>query len=156
MSQGNGKHDVGFNFAGRKTGLFSPSRDNLALATKDVTRLHITQDGRVGLGTDTPSALLHLATGDLLCSLGGQIKGSKDASETKPAFSWQDDIDTGLYRAAPDTVGLTTGGAERMRVASDGKVGIGTKDPREALHVEGTVRAPVVLAGKLILTPGVK
>ena len=35
-----------------------------------------------------------------------------------------------------DTVSFETAGSERLRIISDGKVGIGTTNPQQLLHVE--------------------
>jgi len=47
-----------------------------------------------------------------------------------PAFTEMADTNTGLFFPAADEVGLTTGGTERLRVDSNGNVGIGTTDPQ--------------------------
>lgn len=44
--------------------------------------------------------------------------------------------DNGLYLPATDELGVSTNGSERLRIASDGDVGIGTTSPTTKLHVQ--------------------
>lgn len=43
----------------------------------------------------------------------------------EPGYSWAADEDTGVFRAAADTLGITTGGTERFRVSSTGATFVG-------------------------------
>jgi hypothetical protein len=79
-----------------------------------------------------------------------------DGSASAPSLGFKDDTNTGLYRIAADTVGVATGGAERVRVDSSGRVGIGRTPTAVALEVAGTVRTDSVLAvGAATLIPSV-
>lgn len=55
-----------------------------------------------------------------------------------PAYTFLNDASMGLYDPATNTLGLVTSGVERMRVASNGFVGIGTQLPATALDVCAT------------------
>lgn len=57
-----------------------------------------------------------------------------DGSAGTPAIQGAD-TNTGMFFPAADTVAIGTGGTERMRVDSDGDVGIGTSAPSYKLHV---------------------
>ena len=52
-----------------------------------------------------------------------------------PAITTTGDTNTGIFFPAADTVGVATGGSERVRVDSSGNVGIGTSSPSVKLHV---------------------
>jgi hypothetical protein len=49
------------------------------------------------------------------------------------------DTNTGMFFPAADTVGVSTGGTERMRIDSSGNVGVGTSSPAAKLEVSGAV-----------------
>ena len=62
-----------------------------------------------------------------------------DGSASAPSVSNVGDTDTGLFFPADNAVGVTTAGAERVRVDASGNVGIGTSTPAGLLHVDGGV-----------------
>ena len=49
------------------------------------------------------------------------------------------DTNTAIRFPAADTITAETGGSERFRIASDGKVGIGTDNPASDLHINSAV-----------------
>ncbi len=58
-------------------------------------------------------------------------------NQGNPGISFGTDADTGFFSPGADNVAITTGGTERVRVTSVGRVGIGV-DPSSILHIEGT------------------
>ena len=79
--------------------------------------------GRVGIGSTSD-------TGDLLYVAGsarfnGQIQGIGADTAGAPGFTWDGDENTGFFRPAGDTIGISTAGTERIRVRGDGNVAIG-------------------------------
>jgi hypothetical protein len=52
-----------------------------------------------------------------------------------PAITTTGDTNTGIFFPAADTIAFAEGGAEAMRIDSDGDVGIGTTAPADKLHV---------------------
>ncbi|TVZ15216.1 hypothetical protein [Maribacter sp. MAR_2009_72] len=72
-----------------------------------------------------------------------RAEGIRNTFGTLPssvAYSFNDDSNTGMYRAAADQLGLVTGGTEAIRIDTDQNVGIGTATPNGKLHVVGTSR----------------
>jgi hypothetical protein len=57
-----------------------------------------------------------------------------------PAYTWANNTNTGVYLPAASTLGIVTAGADRIRVLSNGNVGIGTTAPQTTLHVQGNTR----------------
>jgi hypothetical protein len=58
-----------------------------------------------------------------------------DGTAAAPSITNDGDTNTGVFYPAADTVGVSTGGSERVRVNSSGNVGIGTSSPASRLHV---------------------
>ena len=61
-----------------------------------------------------------------------------DGSASTPAIQGTD-TNTGVTFPAADTVAVSTGGSERMRINSSGNVGIGTNNPTNTLAVNGGI-----------------
>jgi hypothetical protein len=60
-----------------------------------------------------------------------------DGTAATPAIRGTD-TNTGIFFPAADTIAFSEGGAEAMRIDSDGDVGIGTTSPATKLHVTQT------------------
>ena len=64
-----------------------------------------------------------------------------------PALTRTGDTNTGIYYPAADTVAVTTGGTERLRVDSTGKVGINNSSPQGTLTINNANDDAFVLFG---------
>lgn len=62
-------------------------------------------------------------------------------SATTPSLSVVNDTNTGMFFPAADTIALTEGGVEVLRINSSANVGIGTQTPSQKLEVSGVVSA---------------
>ena len=74
-----------------------------------------------------------------------------DGTATGPGAYFASDIDTGLWRPAANTLGVSVGGAEIARVTSAGFLGIGATGPNATLTVsENATLLPTVIAGTMV------
>ena len=132
-----------FSFRGdRETGMYNPALGSVAFATQGMQRLRLYDNGNVGIGTFGSGTA---AEEDLDVIGNAQISGqlllpTRDTPGS-PTYSWSRDEDTGLYNPHPDTLALSTGGKERMRVTQVGKIGINTNSPSDTLTVNGNLFA---------------
>jgi hypothetical protein len=102
-------------------------------------RMRINTSGHVGIGTTAPSYAL---------SVKGLGTSSVPASfESSASASWVMLKDSGTtlgnvrIGSSANRLIQYTGGSERLRIDSAGKVGIGTSSPAQALHVVGSIVA---------------
>ena len=115
--------------------------------TEDATRVKLTVisgSGNVGIGTTNPGALLAV-NGNAHYAAEITIKGSAAGSlgNSSGLRLWQDSsVDTSYiynYYSGPMVFGTTN--TERMRILSDGNVGIGISSPTQKLEVQGNIQA---------------
>lgn len=71
-----------------------------------------------------------------------QYFGRADKTASEPAFSFQDDSDTGLFSPGANQLGLGVGGTRRVYVDSSGDVGVGdTYSPSYKFDVNGDINS---------------
>jgi hypothetical protein len=133
-------------------------------ATTSNPLFFVTEDGKVGIGTSTPSVTLdiygtdaiRLPSGTTAQRPGSASSGLLRFNETTATFEgynglgWTGlggviDLDLDTYILAESTTGADedvlffyTNGTEKARLTSDGKFGLGTTTPQETLVVSGT------------------
>jgi hypothetical protein len=103
--------------------------------------------GLVGIGLSNPSEKLDVF-GKIYSST--QFLNNSNDSATVPAFSFKEDSNTGMYHASNDAIGFTTNGSEKMRIDTNGNVGIGTVSPSAKLDVNGTINSTGDMTGPTI------
>jgi hypothetical protein len=103
----------------------------LKLVTNEVERIRIKSDGKVGIGTDSPGETLEVS--------GGSVKTNRSIiAGNGYDVQWGDTSSRIIGLAGTSGyLSFRTNSAERMRIKSDGKVGIGTDSPIRPLHVKG-------------------
>jgi hypothetical protein len=74
----------------------------------------------------------------LRITANGQIAVSNTGSASAPVISKSDDLNTGIFFPAADTIAFSEGGVESMRIDSSGNVAIGTTSSTSRLQVVGT------------------
>jgi hypothetical protein len=108
------------------TGIYSPGADQLAVTAGGTGRLFVST-------TAVSSSLA--------------INHPLGASGT-PSITFSGDTNTGIWSPSADAMAVSTAGAERVRFASDGKVGIGTTSPARLLDVAGDASIYGVRVGR--------
>ena len=102
--------------------VFSTTADGAASPTE---RMRIDSSGNVDIGS---------TGGGVKLAVAGAV-GPQNGSAASPTHTFYSDTNTGMFRAAADTLGFSTAGSEAMRINSSGDVGIGTTNPTGTLNV---------------------
>ena len=134
------------------TGIYSPAANTLGITTNGTERLRVDDTGKIGIGTNSPDTKLHVFSEAIsqswadnaadLIKLEGTVEGINfvNASTGFLAFSDANARARGLieYLHVSDSMQFDTAGSERMRIASNGRVGIGTTDIDGQLEVRSS------------------
>ena len=96
--------------------------NSVVLGTSTTTKTEL--KGNVGIGTSTPNEKLTVsgnisATGNVIAN--GQFLFA-DGTVSAPSIANNGDTNNGIYFPATDTLGLVTGGVERVRITSSGQL----------------------------------
>jgi hypothetical protein len=131
------------------TGIYSPGADQVAISTNGTGRLFVGSNGRVGIGTASPSTLLHLDTLNettaitvaAITSTGGQLHlgiGGK-SSGFQSIVATGNGLDIGTTLGAPITFFTNGTVNERARIDADGRllVGMSSASGGALLQVNG-------------------
>jgi hypothetical protein len=117
-------------------------------------RMRINGDGNVGIGFNNPTAAkLTIRSGAfstmrLLATTTGEAATINFFGSNNTTFYGVIDfnsLNTEITRAGNLPIAFRTDGTEKMRIQGNGRVGIGTIDPKATLHVNGSLsrNAPV-------------
>jgi len=68
------------------------------------------------------------------------LENAGDGSAANPAFSFDSDKNTGIYRPGADQLAISTGGTGRLFIDSSGRLGVGTSSPQVQLHCTDDIR----------------
>lgn len=109
-------------------------------------RLRITSTGNVGIGTQNPAARLHVEGADLLVKNGTGVPyiilaGRDTDGRSEIAFRNNTyTANNARFVGLNNQIALEVAGSERLRIISNGNVGIATTNPQYKLDIVGTLR----------------
>ena len=106
------------------------------------TILRGNSSGKIHFAIGTAIKMHLTSAGDLNIGTVGRFDSSgivktAHGTESAPSHTFLNDPDNGMYRPTTNTLGFVTGGSERLRISSTGKVSIGNESsPLGTLHVK--------------------
>jgi hypothetical protein len=146
-------------------GLYAPAEDQVAISTNGTGRLFVDASGRLLTGTSstsvvcsalfqgrsdgaTNSALIRLAKGSstpgasdslgIISFADSGVQAAAQIQVSRDGGTWTSGSRTPgamIFFTAPDSASAPQ---ERLRITSDGKLGLGTSSPSKPFHVQGS------------------
>ncbi len=137
------------------TGLKQQGDGELAIYTNNKERVRIDKSGNVGIGTIDPKEKLEI-NGSIRGNRSGALRISTDhgymdvgpqnrdwshfyTDRSKYYFNKEIRVSSGKIGSYAEDLSLCTSGTERIRVKTNGNVGIGTTNPKAKLDVNGNI-----------------
>jgi hypothetical protein len=148
---------------GHFRGAVSSGSGSLGLYTESTEKVRIDTSGNVGIGTTSPTSLLHIRTAsvalasnghlqiqstDAGADIGGQLNFGNDNARRCAIAGRQESSDAIAGYLQFGTRGTSGDITERMRIDSSGNVGIGTTSPSAKLDVNGDATINDIRVGK--------
>ena len=138
------------NASGRKYGFQSMNDGKFGIydGTAGANRIVLASDGKVGIGTASPVALIHLAHSGTSTGTGTNICASlrSGASGRDQCIQFADSATSAYIGMLGGAIYFADSGSnEKMRILADGKVGIGTTSPGYLLHVKNAGTADTAI-----------
>jgi len=117
--------------ADSNTGLYSPGADQVAISTSGTGRLFVDAGGNVGVGA-TPGRTFQVTNGAnaIVSVKNGTIEGVLNATTSN----------VNIGAASNDFLTISINSAERLRVDTSGRLGVGTSSPQAQLHVLDSIK----------------
>jgi hypothetical protein len=141
---------AGYSFSTGDTdgGMFSPADSTLTWLTDGNERMRLTATGNLGIGTGTPGPKLDVNGG--IKAAAGVLSGPAGSLGNGYSFGNGGDTDGGMFSPTDGTLTWYTNNAEKLRLTSDGRLGIGTSGPSAPLHVATTASLSYTTDARMI------
>ena len=114
------------------------------------TKMILDSSGDLGIGTDNPSRILHVS------SSNDQYIRVTSTNSANAGIEFGDTADKGraniVYANSDDSMFFTVNGSEKVRIKSNGYVGIGSADPTRELQVAAEVPQVSLISTNSTLT----
>ena len=81
------------------------------------------------------------------------LENAGSGSASAPAFAFDGDSNTGIYRPAADQLAISTGGTGRLFIDSNGKIGINTSTPGDLVEVKTGLDRSLLIRGNRTSSP---
>jgi hypothetical protein len=122
------------------TFLFADSANRLNLGAGNATRVTVTPQGSVGIGTMNPTARLEI-TG------GNQVMGNNNVIYFRDSTG---SLNNAMYvfGDSSNRLNIGAGNVTRLTIANSGNIGIGTSSPAARFHVAGDAQVDGNIAAK--------
>ena len=121
------------------------SNHNLQLISNDDTKVTITTAGRLGVGTTSPSTELHVIGDTTVNNTSSNAVINLTSDSNSSILNFTNSNEGAVLRSDTYIRIDTNGSNERIRVLSDGKVGIGTTSPARLLELSADTNSTVNL-----------
>ena len=122
--------------ADTNTGIYSPGADQVAISTNGTGRIYIDPNGKIGFNQSSPGSFTTGANnfvlsandnvGMTIASLSSGLSNIYFADGTTGSEPYRGFVS---YNHSTDYLQFGTSGTERLRITSDGKLGLGTSTP---------------------------
>ena len=98
------------------TGIYKVATGQIGFATGGSNRLTISSNAMIS------TVSLTMCNDITLASVGDQILGAAGSTASQPTYTWTGDSNTGLYRVGAGSVGIATGGSNRLTISSNAMI----------------------------------